>query len=64
MRYDKETLFAKIEWEGEDGITWFKPEEVPEDLEVLWSDTLRAKRKFDDLMDEIMLELESPDDQE
>lgn len=57
-RFDKETIRAKIEWEGEDGIEWFKPEEVPEDMETLWFDALVTKDKFDGLMDKIMEALE------
>jgi hypothetical protein len=52
-RYDRETIKAKLEWEGDDGVEWFKPEEVPEDLEDLWQDLLHAKRLYDSLLDEL-----------
>lgn len=58
MRYDRETLKAKIEWEGEKGITWFEPSEVPEDMEELWKDALQAYYRFEDLMSDIMDELD------
>jgi hypothetical protein len=58
MRYDRETLRSKIEWEGDEGITWFKPSEVPEELEELWSKALEARVLFDDLMEQITAELE------
>jgi hypothetical protein len=61
-RFDKETIRAKIEWEGEDGIEWFRLDEVPEELEGLWDRALLAKYAFDNLMDEIMEALE--DDEE
>jgi len=61
-RYDKETLRAKIEWEGGDGITWFEPSEVPFELETLWQDALNAHYLLESLMTEIMEALE--DDQE
>jgi hypothetical protein len=61
-RYDKETIRAKIEWEGQDGIEWFTPSEVPEELEGLWNRALIAKDIFDGLMDAIMEELEYDDE--
>lgn len=51
-------LLDKIEWEGDDGIDWFDPSEVPEDLEDLWKDTQDAKDKFDSLFAELYRELE------
>ncbi len=63
MIYSKEDILSKIEWEGGiDGITWFRPEEVPGDMQSLWQDALNAKCLLDSLMDEIMQELESPND--
>lgn len=57
-RYDKETLRAKIEWEGSDGITWFEPSEVPEDMQDLWADALEAKKVYEDLLGLIYEELD------
>lgn len=57
-RYSRETLRSKIEWEGDDGITWFRPDEVPEELEILWEEALLAKARFEDVMDIIMEELD------
>ena len=58
MRYDKEAIRSKLEWEGDEGITWFKPSQVPKHLEELWSDALEARTLFNDLMDLILTELE------
>lgn len=58
MRYDRETLRAKIEWEGGEGITWFLPSEVPEELEHLWKHALNAKALYDHYLDKIYEELE------
>lgn len=56
-RFDRETIRAKIEWEGEDGVDWFQADEVPEDLQALWQDMKDAKQDFEDLMDQVMVSL-------
>jgi hypothetical protein len=59
MRHDRETIRAKLEWEGgEDGVTWFSPWEVPEELENLWRDMLAARTDFYSFLEEIYGELE------
>jgi len=63
-RYDKETLRSKIEWEGDEGITWFKSSEVPFELEDLWRDALNAHYLLESLMTEIMEALEDDQEQE
>lgn len=58
MRWDRETIRAKIEWEGSDGIEWFKPSEVPEELEHLWKLALNAKMLYEHYLDKVYEELE------
>jgi hypothetical protein len=54
VRYSKETIRAKIEWEGTEGITWFRPYEVPEEFEELYANLLQAYDEFNALMDDLM----------
>lgn len=58
-RFDRETIKSKLIWEGsEDGITWFEPSQVPEELADLWKRMLVARADFYSLLEEIEEELE------
>lgn len=46
MRYDKETIRAKFEWEGSDAIEWFEPSEVPEEIRETWTNALCYREHY------------------
>ena len=52
-KYDKETIAAKFEWEGSDGIEWFDPTEVPEEVQDLWEDVLNLRSAYNAGLDRI-----------
>jgi hypothetical protein len=52
-RYDKETIRAKLEWEGSDGIEWFEPSEVPLEMKYVWDLARCFKRLYDSCLAEI-----------
>jgi len=52
--YSKEDIVAKLEWEGiDEGITWFEPAEVPEEIREAWALALTYKEFFDGYLNEI-----------
>lgn len=53
MRYDKEAIAAKFEWEGSDAIEWFEPHEVPEEVQALWANALAVQQVYNGFLADI-----------
>lgn len=54
-RYSREQVWSKVDWEGglPEGLEWFKPEEVPEEIEDLWREAREAWFSLDSLLSDI-----------
>lgn len=59
-RYTKEDVWSKVDWEGglPEGLEWFEPEEVPEEIEDLWREAQQGWARLDEILYNINIFLE------
>ena len=54
-RASYEDIAAKAMWEGglEEGLAWFKPHEVPEEIQELWNLARNTREELEELTDKL-----------
>lgn len=60
-----EDITAKAEWEGglDVALEWFKPHEVPEEIEDAWRRAIELRQELEEKLAEIENRMESGEDE-